>query len=299
MKQVLATVSSNEEVTPGIHLMWIEAPDIAAAAQPGQFITVRCGDFTLRRPFSIHQVGSSNVIASDLPAKAWQAGVKQSQFAILFRVAGKGTLWLSQRQEGERIDILGPLGKGFTVAPESKNLLLVAGGLGIAPLVSMAQQASPQHQVILLHGVSTAAQLYPFSLVDGNKRNRLAPLPNGVQFIPITEDGSMGKKGLATEILPHFLDWADQVHACGPVAMYKAIALSLNPSPLKGEKKGEGEKRSKLKPKKCQVSLEVRMGCGFGACYGCTINTKKGLKQVCRDGPVFELDDIIWQEVRI
>jgi len=290
MKQVLATVSSNEEVTPGIHLMWVEAPDIAATAQPGQFITVRCGDFTLRRPFSIHQVGSSNVIASE---------AKQSQFAILFRAAGKGTLWLSQRQEGERIDILGPLGKGFTVAPESKNLLLVAGGLGIAPLVCLAQQASPQHQVILLHGVSTAAQLYPFSLVDGKKRNGLPSLPNGVQFIPITEDGSMGKKGMATEILPQFLDWADQVHACGPVAMYKAIALSLNPSPLKQEKKGEGEKRSKLKPKKCQVSLEVRMGCGFGACYGCTINTKKGLKQVCRDGPVFELDDIIWQEVKI
>jgi len=290
MKQLLATVSSNEEVTPGMHLMWIEAPDITAAAQPGQFITVRCGDFVLRRPFSIHQVGSSNVIASE---------AKQSQFAILFRVAGKGTLWLSQRQEDERIDILGPLGKGFTVAPESKNLLLVAGGLGIAPLVCLAQQASPQHQVILLHGVSTAAQLYPFSLVDGKKRNRLPPLPNGVQFIHITEDGSMGKKGMATEILPQFLDWADQVHACGPVAMYKAIALSLNPSPLKGEKKGEGEKRSKLKPKKCQVSLEVRMGCGFGACYGCTINTKKGLKQVCRDGPVFELDDIIWQEVKI
>ncbi len=288
MKQVLATVSSNEEVTPGVHLMWIEAPDIAATAQPGQFITVRCGDFTLRRPFSIHQVGSSNVIASDLPAKAWQAGAKQSQFAILFRVAGKGTLWLSQRQEGERIDIIGPLGKGFTVAPESKNLLLVAGGLGIAPLVCLAQQASPQHQVILLHGVSTAAQLYPFSQVSGKKRNRLPPLPNGVQFIPITEDGSMGKKGMATEILPDFLDWADQVHACGPVAMYKAMTqMSLR------------AKGSNLKLKKCQVSLEVRMGCGFGACYGCTINTRKGLKQVCRDGPVFELDDIIWQEVRI
>ncbi len=288
MKQLLATVSSNEEVTPGIHLMWIEAPDIAAAAQPGQFITVRCGDFVLRRPFSIHQVASSSVIESDLPAKAWQAGAKQSQFAILFRVAGKGTVWLSRRQEGEKIDILGPLGKGFTVAPESKNLLLVAGGLGVAPLVCLAQQASPQHQVILLHGVSTAAQLYPFSQVDGKKRNRLPPLPNGVKFIPITEDGSMGKKGMATEILPDFLDWAEQVHACGPVAMYKAMTqMSLR------------AKRSNLKLKNCQVSLEVRMGCGFGACYGCTINTKKGLKQVCRDGPVFELDDIIWQEVRI
>ena len=95
----------------------------------------------------------------------------------------------------------------------------------------------------------------------------------------------MGKKGMATEILPDFLDWADQVHACGPVAMYKTMLLTAD--------------SRQLIAKRCQVSLEVRMGCGFGACYGCTINTKKGLKQVCRDGPVFELDDIIWQEVKI
>jgi len=98
----------------------------------------------------------------------------------------------------------------------------------------------------------------------------------------------MGWKGMATDILPDFLDWADQVYACGPVGMYKAMTEMSLPA-----------KRSKLLLKKCQVSLEVRMGCGFGACYGCTINTKKGLKQVCRDGPVFELDDIIWQEVSL
>jgi dihydroorotate dehydrogenase electron transfer subunit len=137
----------------------------------------------------------------------------------------------------------------------------------------------------------------------GKKRSKLSPLPKGVQFIPVTEDGSTGKKGIATDILFDFLDWADQVYACGPADMYKAMALTLNPSPLKAERKtivGEGLVPShNLKLRKCQVSLEVRMGCGFGACYSCTINTKKGLKQVCRDGPVFELDDIIWQEVKI
>jgi dihydroorotate dehydrogenase electron transfer subunit len=269
--------------------MWIEAPDIAAAAQPGQFITVRCGDFTLRRPFSVHQVGNNNVIASE---------AKQSQVALLFKIAGKGTLWLSQRQRGEKVDILGPLGKGFSIEPGSKHLLLVAGGIGIAPLVFLMQYASSQHQITLIHGTSTATQLYPFSSA-GKRQSKLSPLPNSVQLIPITEDGSMGQKGRATDILPDFLDWADQVYACGPVDMYKAMALPLNSSPSKGEEKGEGEKRSNLKLKKCQVSLEVRMGCGFGACYGCTINTKKGLKHICRDGPVFELDDIIWQEVRI
>jgi dihydroorotate dehydrogenase electron transfer subunit len=259
--------------------MWLEAPDIAVAARPGQFITVRCGDFTLRRPFSIHQVSSREI-------------------ALLFKVAGKGTLWLSQRQTGESIDILGPLGKGFIIEPKSKHLLLVAGGIGIAPLAFLTQHSSSQHQITLIHGVSIAAQLYPFSSA-GKKRSKLPHLPNRVQFIPVTVDGSVGQKGMATDIMPDFLDWADQVYACGPVDMYKTMALTLNPSPLKGEEKGEGEKRSNPKLKKCQVCLEVRMGCGFGACYSCTMNTKKGLKQVCRDGPVFELDDIIWQEVRI
>jgi dihydroorotate dehydrogenase electron transfer subunit len=276
MKQSLCTVASNAEVMPGVHLMRVEAPGIAVAAQPGQFITVRCGDFTLRRPFSVYQ--SSPLTGED-------SG--EGEIALLFKVTGKGTIWLSQRQRGDKVDILGSLGNGFTIEPKSKNLLLVAGGIGIAPLVLLMQYASSQHQVTLIHGASTAAQLYPSSFV-GKKRSKLSPLPNGVQFIPVTEDGSMGQKGMATDILPDFLDWADQVYACGPVDMYKAMA-----------KMALRAKQSNPKIRKCQVSLEVRMGCGFGACYSCTINTKKGLKQVCRDGPVFELDDIIWQEVRI
>jgi dihydroorotate dehydrogenase electron transfer subunit len=273
MKQALCSVASNTEVIPGTYLMWIEAPDIAPEAQPGQFITVRCGDFTLRRPFSIHQVGNDHVIASE---------ARQSQVAILFKVTGKGTLWLSQRESGQKIDILGPLGKGFAIAPKSERLLLVAGGIGIAPLFFLMQQASSQHQMILIHGARTAAQL---------RYDSYEPPAIGqetVQFVPVTEDGSAGQKGMATDVLLHYLDWADQVYACGPVDMYRAMTqMSLR------------AKRSNLKLKKCQVSLEVRMGCGFGACYCCTINTKKGPRHVCRDGPVFELDDIIWQEVRI
>ena len=271
MKQTLCSITSNVEVMPGIHLMWIEAPDIAAAAQPGQFITVRCGDFTLRRPFSIHQ---SSPLTGEDPGKG--------EIAILFKVTGKGTLWLSQRKAGQKIDILGPLGKGFAIAPKSKNLLLVAGGIGLAPLIFLMQQALSQHQITLIHGASTAAQLH-------YNNCKLAAIGyQRVQFIPVTEDGSTGQKGKATDVLPDFLDWADQIYACGPVGMYKAMTqMSL------------GANRSKLKLRKCQVSLEVRMGCGFGACYGCTINTRKGLRHVCRDGPVFELDDIIWQEVSL
>jgi dihydroorotate dehydrogenase electron transfer subunit len=161
-------------------------------------------------------------------------------------------------------------------------LLLVAGGIGIAPLVFLMQYAVSQHQITLIHGASTVAQLYT------ERSQPTAISYQGVQFVPVTEDGSMGKKGMATDILPDFLDRADQVYACGPADMYKAMAGMSRRT-----------RQSNLKLRKCQVSLEVRMGCGFGACYGCTINTKKGLKQVCRDGPVFELNDIIWQEVRI
>jgi dihydroorotate dehydrogenase electron transfer subunit len=144
------------------------------------------------------------------------------------------------------------------------------------------QQALPKHQTTLIHGARTAAQLFPDDC-------HLPTISHErVRFIAVTEDGSVGQKGKATDVLPDYLEWADQVYACGPVDMYRAMAQMSLPA-----------KRSNLKLKRCQVSLEVRMGCGFGACYCCTINTKKGLRQVCRDGPVFELDDIIWQEVRI
>ena len=285
MKQSLCTITSNVELSPGIHRMWVEVPEIASSAQPGQFITVQCEGLILRRPFSIHQVVS------------YEREAKQSQIALLFQVVGKGTLWLSQCQRGDEIDILGPLGKGFTIQASSRNLLLVAGGIGIAPLIFLAQHVSSQHSVTLVHGASTAAQLYEQSL------------PPGVQFIPVTEDGSAGKRGIVTDILPNFLDWADQIYVCGPVAMYKAMAsLTCHSEPFASSVIASEAKQSHLtqdklreesKLKKCQVSVEMRMGCGIGACYGCTINTKRGLKQVCRDGPIFELDDILWEEVRI
>ena len=266
MKQQLCTVTSNREIMPGTYLMWLEAPDADTRAQPGQFVAVKCAGFVLRRPISIHQ--SRFVRASG-----------KGEIALLFRVVGKGTCWLSQRQEHDKIDVLGPLGNGFTIPGQSERLLLVAGGIGIAPLVFLAQRASPQHEITLVHGARTAGELYT--------EHCRSAFDNGqdVHVIAVTEDGSVGRRGMATLIVSEFLDRADLVYACGPLDMYKAMAqMSL---------------RSNLGLATCQVSLEVRMGCGFGACYGCTINTRKGLKRVCRDGPVFELGDIIWQEVKV
>jgi len=256
LKQSLAPIISNTEVMSGVYLTWLESPQIASSALPGQFVMVYCGEETLlRRPLSIHRVD-------------------KTKLALLFSVVGRGTHWLSQCKSGDKIDLFGPLGSGFSVLPTSRNLLLAAGGIGIAPLAFLAQEAVKQgHSVKLLLGTPTASQLYPRHL-----------LPPEVELITATEDGTAGEKGMLTDTLPDFTGWADQVFACGPMPMYKAMAA---------------QSKELLKTKPVQISLEVRMGCGLGVCYGCTVKTKNGLKQVCKDGPVFDLEDILWDELNI
>ncbi len=257
MKQGFAPIISNTEVMPGVYLIWLECPQIATEAQPGQFVMVHCGEETLlRRPLSIHQ------LAKQL--------TPPTKLAFLFTVVGKGTYWLSQRQAGNNIDLLGPLGNGYSIHPASHNLLLVAGGIGIAPLCFLAQQASKQGRSIkLLLGGRTAAQLYPSDL-----------MPGGIDIIYTTEDATFGRRGRVTVLVPDYFDWADQIFACGPLPMYLNLA----------------ENFPQLK-KPVQISLEVKMGCGRGVCYGCTVKTKRGLKQVCKDGPVFDFEDILWDKL--
>ena len=252
MKQTLAPVISNDEIMPGTHFIWLKSPQVADIAKPGQFAMVYCGEDTLlRRPFSIHQIDGDKI-------------------ALLFRIVGTGTKWLSAIKAKDSLDILGPLGNGFTINSDSKNLLLVAGGIGIAPLIFLAKDTLKQGKAVtLMLGAPTSTELYPEK-----------PLPAGVKLITATEDGSAGKKAMITDLLVDFTAKADQVFACGPVGMYKTMA-------------GMPE----LKYKSAQVSLEIMMGCGVGVCYGCTIKTTRGLKQVCQHGPVFELKDIIWEEL--
>lgn len=240
---------------PGVHLIWLESPQIASTAQPGQFVMVRCGEETLlRRPLSIHQLD------------------KGINLAFLFNVVGKGTHWLARCQVGDNIDLLGPLGNTFSIKPSSHNLLLVAGGIGIAPLRFLAQQALNQGcSVRLVLGALTTSQLYPRHL-----------LPPEAELIIITEDGTAGEKGMITDFLPDLVGWADQIFACGPTSMYQAMA---------------DRNQQLVKTKPVQISMEVRMGCGRGVCYGCTLKTKSGLKQVCTDGPVFDLDDVLQDEL--
>jgi len=254
LKQVAAPIIATSQVMPGVYLIWLGSPQIAPEAKPGQFVMVRCGEDTLlRRPLSIHQLDGNKL-------------------ALLFTVVGKGTHWLSQRQAGNNIDLLGPLGNGFSIHPASHNLLLVAGGIGIAPLYSLASSASKEgYSIRILLGARTATQLYL-------KEYQYQPIK--AEFVLVTEDGTTDEKGIITNLIPKYIDWADQIFACGPVGMYRTMA-----------------QMPELKNKPVQISLEVRMGCGLGVCYGCTVKTKNGLKQVCKDGPVFDLDDILWDEL--
>lgn len=251
-KHSICNVISNKKIMPGVFLTWIEAPDIAASAKPGQFIMMQCGDDTLlRRPISIHRVDAGNL-------------------AVLYAKLGRGTQWLSKQKEQALIDILGPLGNGYLIRHDAENLLLIAGGMGIAPLMFLAESATSKGKnITLLLGAQKAEMVFPANL-----------LPVDIKSIVTTDDGSMGSKGRTTDILPDYLDEADQIFACGPAPMYRTM-----------------HKYSLLENKPCQISLEIRMACGMGVCYGCAIKTKQGLKQVCHDGPVFDFDDVIWDEL--
>jgi len=268
LKQVTARVVDKGKLIPGLYrphgrsidfsqMIRLSCPEIAREARPGQFVMVDCGeDCLLPRPFSIHRVIDKEDV--------------ELYFAVL--EGGRGTGWLSRRQAGDDIRLLGPLGNGFSISSASHNLLLVAGGMGVAPLYFLAEEAlSRECSVTLLYGTASEHR-YPEDL-----------LPPGLTLVAATDDGTVGYHGPVTDLLPDFIGRADQVFACGPLPMYRALAGNY----------------PRLKNRPVQVSLEVRMACGRGVCYGCTIGTKDGLRRVCEHGPVFALDTVLWDGLDI
>jgi len=228
----------------------VEAPEIAHDAYPGQFVMTSCDGLMLRRPLSVHRV-------------------KGEEIALMFSAVGAGTRWLSERKEGEKLDLLGPLGRGFELPPGPTHILLIGGGRGIFPLIFLSEWALDRgFTVSLILGAKTRQELYPAHLV-----------PCGVNLSLITEDGSYRNRGKVTDLLPVSGE-ANHIYACGPSSMYR-------------------EATPRLWGKEVQVLLEVRMGCGVGACHCCTINTRRGPKKVCQDGPVFLLDDILWDGLNL
>jgi dihydroorotate dehydrogenase electron transfer subunit len=248
---------------------WFAAPELVRGAVPGQFVMLRCVepsregeqpcgfaslpvDPLLPRPMSIHRV---------------RQGAEGEEWAVLYDVVGRGTAWLAARQPGDLVYAWGPLGRGFALETRTQHVLLVAGGIGVAPLVWLADEAvAAGKDVVAVLGAKTAAQVFPPWL-----------LPAQVEVIVMTEDGSLGRRGLATEAFAEYLTWCDQAFACGPTAMFQAMADVV--------------RRGRVR-RSVQVLLEERMGCGTGVCYGCAIETRRGMRLVCKDGPMFELRDV-------
>lgn len=250
-------VLSNREIKPKYFSIEIKSPSISKNAKAGQFVTIRCGEATaplLRRPFSFHRINGSS-------------------FEVLYEVLGRGTNILASKKPGEKIDILGPLGNGFSASKSNSKSILVAGGIGVAPLLALAQALvkSKKNQIHAIIGARDRKRL-----LCSEDFNEL-----GIKPIIATDDGSYGKKGFASDVLDEMLKkvGADlpTIFACGPEPMLREIAHIVR-------KRGM----------ECYASLEENIACGVGACLGCAVKTKSGYKLVCKDGPVFNLNEIIW-----
>lgn len=232
------------------------APKIAHECMPGQFVHVLPGstlDPLLRRPISLYDVDKN-----------------LGSITLLYKVVGKGTNLFTKIKTNEHVNVMGPLGKGFTLV-SNQNVVLVGGGVGIAPLIYLARRLKENNcNVTVLHGAENRDQLVTI--------DKLRSM--GVEFMPATMDGTAGYKGLVTDLLTKKLipDKIDYLYTCGPEAMMSIVA-------------DYGRKHGIL----TEVSLEEHMACGVGACLGCARKLKpddETYVKVCKDGPVFNSKDL-------
>jgi dihydroorotate dehydrogenase electron transfer subunit len=259
-------IVANDPVAPGHYVMRLRGADIAAAARPGQFVQVLCGDCSdplLPRPFSF--------LTAD-----------RREFAFLYHVVGKGTELLSRQKPGASLWILGPLGRGFDQsAARGRQALLVGGGVGIPPLVHLAQQLAGRRGGPAVR-VFLGARDRSLLLCEKDFKKL------GVALETATDDGSRGHKGFVTAPLEAALRAASsartQVYACGPTPMLAAVSRLCGAHRVR-----------------CEVSVEVPMACGFGACLGCAIRVsdpgaEAGYRYAiaCQEGPVFDGSRVAW-----
>ncbi len=247
-------VAENTKIGAGLYLMVLEAPEIAAKAECGQFLHISCGDATLlRRPISIC---------------TWQEGLVR----IVFQVKGEGTKWLSERKTGDTLDVLGPLGHGFDVPRLGERPVFVGGGIGVPPLLACAQKAKGSGAVpCSILGFRTKELV----ILEGDFRDA------GDTFVT-TDDGSYSAKGFVTDALKEKLETATGIAACGPKPMLKGVAgLALNaglPCQVSLEERmGCGIGACLV----CACSLKDENG-----------NTRYG--HVCKNGPVFNAKEVQW-----
>ena len=190
---------------------------------------------------------------------------EEGSLTIIYKVVGKGTDLMSQMAEGTQLDVLTGLGNGFDIDYECQKPLLVGGGVGVPPLYRLARDLKARgRDVTVVLGFNTEAEIF--------YKEEFEAL--GAKVIVATADGSEGVKGFVTDAIRESGVEYDYFYSCGPLPMLKALCSVATTS---------GE-----------VSLEERMGCGFGICMGCSIMTTKGAKRVCKDGPVFKKEEVVW-----
>ena len=252
--QHFSRIIAQRSVAEKINVIAFHAPAIASSILPGQFLNVRVAeslDPLLRRPFSIYRTDGETC-------------------EILYQVVGKGTGVLCERRAGELLDLVGPLGTPFRLdAPDYQTALLVAGGLGVAPL-----PITTDHLTRLGKGIATFL---------GGRTRSLLVRDHLLNVRVATDDGSEGFHGTVVDLLRDTLDWEEfpspRIFACGPIPMLRAL----------------GELAS-ARGIPCEVSLEGPMACGIGICQGCPVELRGETKRyalMCKEGPVFDMETII------
>jgi len=281
MKQLSAAILENKKITPWHYRMRVESAYFGRETKPGQFVEVRCSDGfepLLRRPLSVHRIAKGGI-------------------ELLYEVVGQGTELLSRKKRGDLLDVIGPLGTGFSLRKtkdERRTIILMAGGIGVAPLVALAEKLTRGKTTVII-GARTKSHI----LCEADFKKL------GCKVLVSTDDGSKGRHGFATDVLRDFLRTTNDererseaepprkgrttIYACGPTPMLKAVADIARARQIH-----------------CQVSLEERMACGVGVCLGCPVRVRKTFtederrttndeyKMVCKDGPVFNAEEIKW-----
>jgi dihydroorotate dehydrogenase electron transfer subunit len=248
------TVINNQKIGSEYVLLTLKHPDVLPEINAGQFVEIQIPDTAksfLRRPISIHDVDFDN-----------------QTITLLIRIVGNGTRLLASINNGDVINMVYPLGNGFTIEKAGAKPLLVAGGVGVAPMLYLAKKLISQGAVPeFLFGARSANDLL---LLETFKQHGNVNIT--------TEDGSLGEKGF---VINHsiFTDLSkfSSILVCGPTPMMKAVG-----------------KAAEAVGVRCEVSLENKMACGIGVCLCCVTDTKEGHKCVCSEGPVFEINELKW-----
>lgn len=247
-----AVIVSQKCIGTDIYDMVLSFPRGAKEAKPGQFIAMYCEDGTklLPRPISICGIDAEN-----------------GTLRVVYRIAGEGTRLFSKMKEGDSLEVLGPLGNGFTMKEE--KAIIVGGGIGIPPMLELAKQLSCEKTVVLGY----RDELFLKEEFDAC-----------ADVVVATEDGGCGTKGTVIDAINEANVDGAVIYACGPMPMLKALAEYAEAHNMEA-----------------QISLEERMACGIGACLGCICKTKKkdhhtnvNNQRICKDGPVFDAKEVVF-----